>query len=376
VKFKNLIIYLGLGILLSPTSYCQVLTLDTVIKTPLIANYSETGNFFIDNDSLFISIAYKVRDSIVLLKQNLQGDNFYKGGYTVEVPWLMYANFYNGSVLIGSPSNHGLLNYEIGEYRDLSKIKTLKDVVFTDYFAVSLETYPDYNNPSENISIVFGKDLFSMEEEISIPFDFPHYLAKPHHLFDVKDSILCYCNTTKYECSIFNLSSGKSEVIISEKLNQQDIVKRIELFREKVFKGSQQPKKWIPELTSFDDSISRITKVFYDGNAILIVKKPPQSHYDYRLLDKYELQYNKWVRVIKDYRVEKYPDTLSFTSPYCPLMYSSPVTFYGNKIYVLSSVDYINGLRNSISKDEFIKAKDKYYESHDNYYTVFVYSFR
>lgn len=356
----------------------QNLVLDTVIKTRINEDYNDFTAFQVWGDSLLFYVLKAQDSSSVLHLTKLhpkQGKEVYPIAKTLAFP--RFITKHEDGFLIANTQS--ALSVKLNGDSD-SVLRDLNKDLFRQAYAspdltVSLETYPDFFWPKQKLEFRSGSSVLDLKEKHEVPFDFPHYFARVGQLIDFHSSGLFYCNTLDYSCYLYNFETKESELLLKDSLNGPLMNDSIEMFREEIFSGSQQPKYWIPKLQEFDEKVYRITKVFYNEDLILIFKRAPGSEFDYRLLDIYTNVDASWQLQSKNVLAERWPKgELSYSNPPIEIMDSYPAVLFKGKLYILSKKDYTEGLKEGISVEEFKNKQNEYYEDHDNYYSIFVYS--
>ena len=356
----------------------QNFVLDTVIKTRINEDYNDFTAFQVWGDSLLFYVLKAQDSSSVLHLTKLhpkQGKEVYPIAKTLAFP--RFITKHEEGFLIANTQSALSINLDsksAPELRNLNK-DLFRQTYANPHMAVSLETYPDFFWPKQRLEFRSGSNVLDLEEKHAVPFDFPHFFARVGQLIDFHSSGLFYCNTLDYSCYLYNFETKESELLIKDSLNGPLTNDSIEMFREEIFSGSQQPKYWIPKLQEFDEKVYRITKVFYNEDLILIFKRAPGSKFDYRLLDIYTKVDTTWKLERENVLAERWPKgELSYSNPPIEIMDSYPAVLFQGKLYILSKKDYTEGLKEGISVEEFKNKQNEYYEDHENYYSIFVYS--
>ncbi len=353
----------------------QKIILDTIVTTNIPVNYSDYASLILKNDTLNFVLFDTETNHRIYVRPISHDGSVKKIALSKDVKSVYQASFQNGYFYFGSISNYWKQGLDSGDFSSFKFKNPYKETYSNDEFVVSIESYPDFAKPKPEVKIKYGKTFSSVNTKLNKPYDFPYYFARVGHFFELNRNELCYCQTLNYNCFKIDLNTGHEERIIVGKLGNEAQKVKIDSVKLFMFKGSQQPVEYIPQLKELDEKVYRITKIFFDGKSIVIVKRAPGSGWDYRLLDIYVKNKDSWKLTCKDIRVDRYPEgKMSYQNPPCSVMDSYPIKLYNNKLYVVVGHDYTEGLNAGIRKEEYLINKDKRFETVDPHYSIYIYS--
>jgi len=355
------------------SSFAQAIKLDTIIALPFEAFSENYTNLFVYDSQVYFSQHSEITQSIDLynvgagsqLKINISQTSLTSLSHTLII---------NNEVVFGSSVEAFRQKLDAGFFEALEIDLKLTSLASAKKL-VTLENYPDYFNPQPKVPFEVYDSNYSLMFQGELPFDFPNYFARVGSFFAIQDSLLVYCMATNYECYMLNLNSFKLSNILHKELNDKSAQAKIEAVKTEVMQPQQQAQAWLRKLQELDKEIIRIERVLFDGNQILVVKRMPDSEWDYRLVDIYSFENLTATLIASDSKVESAPKgKINYSNPPSFIMDSNPILFYDSKLYMVCQFDYSEGFKEGIEAEEFTNNFNRYYENNIPKYAVYVYS--
>lgn len=355
------------------TSFAQVIKLDTIIALPFEAFSENYTNLFVYNSQVYFSQQSEITQFIDVYNISTSFQQRINISQT-SLTSLSHTLIINNEVVFGSSIEAFRQKLDAGFFEALEI-----DLKLTSFASakklVTLENYPDYFNPQPKVPFEVYDSNYSLMFQGELPFDFPNYFARVGSFFAIQDSLLVYCMATNYECYMLNLNSFKLSNILHKELNDKSAQAKIEAVKTEVMQPRQQAQAWLRKLQELDKEIIRIERVLFDGNQILVVKRMPDSEWDYRLVDIYSFENMTATLIASDCKVESVPSgKLSFSNPPSFIMDSHPILFHNSKLYMICQFDYSKGFKEGIEAEEFTNNLNRYYENNIPKYAVYIYS--